>query len=558
MLERNLVRTVAESLRTHWNLSALTDYRGATLTYAQVAARIAQLHHLFRAVGVGKGDKVAVVGRNSAHWCVTYLAAVTHGAVIVPVLPDFTGDEIHHVVNHSEARLVFVSESIYDRIDDHRLKHILAILDLADFRPLHCRTEETRKLVEAAAASFTVPRPAPEPPADLGFADVGNAELAAIIYTSGTTGFSKGVMLSHNCLAANVQVYWDNLEIHPGEPVLCLLPLAHAFGCSFEFLCSFTRGVHVTLLDRLPTPKVLLRAFAEVRPRLILAVPLILEKIYKNRIKPVLQGRRIQLLLRTPLLRRMVEKRILAQLSEVFGGNFYEVVIGGAALNREVEDFLLRIGFPFTCGYGMTECGPLISYTAHHKGRSPYSVGRPIPFLAVRVDSADPQRQVGEILLRGENVMDGYYKDPEATAEALDPDGWLHTGDLGVVDTNGCIVLKGRSKNVILTATGQNVYPEEIESRLNNLPYVEESLVVDANGRLVALVYPDMEKVDADGLGEPALKAILEENRERLNAMLPAYSQVARIRINPEEFEKTATKKIRRTLYTMASHEARA
>ncbi len=558
MLKRNLVETIAASIRGHWNAPALTDFQGETLSYGEVAARTRQLHHLFRTCGLEKGDKVAVVGRNSAHWCITYLATVTYGAVIVPILPEFTGDEIHHIINHSDARLLFVSEAIYDRIEELRLKQLLAILDLKDFRPLFCHDGDARELVEEAAASFTRPQPGVEPAGDLGFARVGNAELAAIIYTSGTTGFSKGVMLSHNCLMANVQFYWDNLEIHPGDEVLSFLPLAHAFGCAFEFLCPFTRGVHITFLDRLPTPKVLLKALGEVKPKLILAVPLIIEKIYKNRLKALLQGRKMQVLLKLPLMNRLVYKQIRERLLETFGGRLYELVIGAAPLNREVEDFLGLIDFPFTCGYGMTECGPLISYTAHNAGRSPYSVGRVIPYLEARVLSPDPQQQVGEILLRGENIMDGYYKDPEATAAALDADGWFHTGDLGIIDANGCIVLKGRSKNMILSASGQNIYPEEIESRLNNLPYVEESLIVESNGVLVALVYPDMAKVDADDVGETELRRIMDENCRQLNAMLPSYSKVFRIRINPEEFEKTPTKKIRRQLYTLASHEAQA
>jgi long-chain acyl-CoA synthetase len=547
MLNENLVERIAETLNTGRRRPAFTDWDGATLTYGDVVPRLRSLQGVFAVCGLQPGDRVALAGRNCAHWTVVYLATITYGAVIVPILPDFTGEEIQHIVNHSGARLFYVSDNLFDRIDERRLKHTKAIVSLRDFRVLHATDASVRvRIATAAAGGRSADDAALDP---IVFPPVARDALATIVYTSGTTGFSKGVMLSHNALMANVRFFIDNLAVRPDDTVVSFLPLAHSFGCAFEFLAPVLAGCHITFVEKLPTPKVLLEAFAAVRPRVILSVPLIIEKIYKNRIRPQLESPRLQLALRAPLLGRVMKRKIREKVAASFGGNFQEVVVGGAALNREIEHFFHSIGFPLACGYGLTECGPLVSYTVVAENPPPGSVGRVIPYLECKIAETDRQRGFGEILVRGENVMQGYYKDTEATRAAIDAEGWLHTGDLGRIDRDGFLYLTGRSKNVIISASGQNVYPEEIEAQLNNLPFVAESLVLDDNGRLVALVYPDVERADEENVGEKELATIMEQNRAALNRRLPAFSQVARCKLIFEEFEKTPTKKIKRRLY---------
>jgi long-chain acyl-CoA synthetase len=545
-MQENLVGLIGESVRRNWTRPALADWEGSGLTYGQVADEIARLHEIFRICHVAPGDKVALLGRNSANWAVVWLAAVTHGAVIVPILPDFRPDDVHHIVNHSDATLLFVADALFATLDPGQLRAVTGVLSLADFRILHCRKESLAKNLEAAERS---PRGRRFPdPERFRLADVEPDRLAAIVYTSGTTGFSKGVMLPHRSLLANVVFAQENMPLEPGDTIVSFLPLAHAFGCAFEFLFPFTSGCAITFLAQTPSPKIILDAFGAIRPRLILSVPLVIEKIYAKRLAPALEKETTKLLMKIPPVRRILQRKIREKLVAVFGGRFREIVIGGAALNGDVERFFHTIGFPFTCGYGMTECGPLVSYSGwrdHKLG----GVGRKVDTLEVRIDSTDPRAVAGEILLRGANVMAGYYKNPDATAAAIDADGWLHTGDLGVIDAEDTIFIHGRSKTVILGPSGQNIYPEEIEAKLNSLPFVGESLVIERKGRLFALVYPDLERVDHLRLDERELIQRMEKNRLAVNRILPPYASIAKIDVYSEEFQKTPTKKIKRFLY---------
>ncbi len=537
-MAETLVSLLTASLAANAVRPAFTDDGGGTMTYADVADRIRRLHALFRALHVKPGDKVALLGRNSSAWATVYLATLTYGAAVVPILPDFRRDDVHHIVNHSDAVLLFAQESL----GAERTRGVRAMLSLDGFRVLSADRDRTARAAEEALAA---------PPGAGPFEDVAGAETAAIVYTSGTTGFSKGVVLPHESLLVNVRFARRHMPLSPGETIVSFLPLAHAFGCAFEFLFPVASGCHITFVNQLPAPQVLLRLFQSVRPRLILSVPLVLEKIYRKQVRPALEKPLTRLLLRIPPLRRQVGAKVRAKLVEAFGGNFREIVVGGAALSPEVEAFLKEIRFPVTVGYGMTECGPLISYVAWAEHR-PGSVGRVIDPLEARVDSPDPRREPGEVLVRGANVMAGYYKNPDATREAIDADGWLHTGDLGVLDAGGFLYLKGRCKTMLLGPSGQNIYPEEVEAKLNALPFVGESLVLEKGGRLVALIYPDLERADAEGVGEADLVRKMEENRQTLNAELPPYAAVARVDLWPEEFEKTPTRKIKRFLYAQS------
>ncbi|MBN1426091.1 AMP-binding protein [Candidatus Fermentibacteria bacterium] len=548
MLSENFVTTLGDSMRRNWQLPAFSNYGEDSITYAQVADRIVWFQRLLRDAGVKPGDKVAIVGRNSTNWALTYLATITYGAVIVPILSDFHSDDIHHIVNHSDSVLFLAGDVIFEKLDPERIPNVRGILSLVDFTVLHDRDGTLGNARAHATGHYLDDLGGALTPQNLSLAEVGNTDLAAIVYTSGTTGFSKGVMLPHNSLIANVKFAREHLPLGSGDPMVSFMPLAHSYGCAFEFLYPFSVGCHVTFLGRIPSPKVIIQAFQAIHPRLILAVPLILEKIYRKQLKPVIDKPTMKLLLKVPLVDGAIAGKICRKLSLVFGGNFEEMVIGGAALNPDVEAFLKRIKFPITVGYGMTEFGPLISY-AGWKEHRPQSVGPVIDTLEVKIDSEDPRNVVGEICVRGENAMCGYYKNEEATAQAIDKDGWIHTGDLGIIDEDGFIYIKGRSKDMILGPSGQNIYPDEIEAKLNNMPYVQESLVLDKDGKLYALVYPDLEMVDSEKLSEADVKAKMEENRRALNQMLPAYSVVTRIDLYPEEFAKTPTKKIKRYLY---------
>jgi long-chain acyl-CoA synthetase len=551
MLEENFVEMLGDSIKKNWALPAFSNYNESAITYGQVAEKILWLHYVFQKVHIKRGDKIALIGRNSTNWAIVYLATVTYGAVIVPVLPDFHADDFHHIVNHSDSLLLFAAENIYEDIDAEKMPGLEAIFSLTDFKVLDTQKKTVPKTVEKADEHYLEKFAGTLTPGNFTLETVSNDELSGILYTSGTSGFSKGVMLPNNSLAANVRFARDNIALKAGDPILSFLPMAHTFGCTFDFLFPFAVGCHMTFLGQIPSPRVLVQALEKIRPRLILSVPLVIEKIYRNRLKPKVEKGAVKILTKIPGLKNVILKKIRQKLVDVFGGNFIEIVIGGAALNEEVEDFLRKIKFPFTVGYGMTECGPLISFTPF-PGNKKQAVGKLMDTLEIRVvpSVTGATDGSGEIQVRGENVMTGYYKNEEATKEAIDKDGWLHTGDVGMMDGDGFIYIKGRHKSMLLGPSGQNIYPEEIEARLNNMPYVEEALVIEKDKKLVAYVYPNMGTVDAEGLSEQDLQEKMEINRKQLNEQLPVYSRITKIELYPEEFEKTPTKKIKRFLYT--------
>jgi len=553
MMKENLTRFIQDSIRKNWENTSLTDYQGESLTYKDVGKRIAKLHTLFDAMGIKKGDKIALLGKNSANWGVTFLGTLTYGAVIVPILPDFKPNDVHHIVNHSESVLLFSADSIFEKLDITEMKSLSGAFSLQNFSLLMAgKTKDASNMVVKAEKMFEQKYPSGMNPEDINYEPIPNSSLAEISYTSGTTGFTKGVMVQHNNLVANVVYANNNMPLEPGDRIVSFLPLAHTYGCAFEFLWPFTLGCHVTFLTRTPSPQIILEAFKKIKPRLVLSVPLVMEKIYKKQLLPVISKPTMKLLLSLPVLNTVIHKKIREKLNQAFGANFHEVVVGGAALNKEVEVFLNKIGFPFSIGYGMTECGPLISYAKWDKTRLG-SAGKLVDNMEVTIDSPDPYNQVGEILVRGENVMMGYYKNEEATKAALDKDGWLHTGDLGLIDKDNFIYIKGRCKSMILGPSGQNIYPEQIENKFNNLPYVMEALVVESKGQLIAQVYPDLDAVNKDKIEESALTMIMENYRKQINHELPAYMNIARVNIVPEEFEKTPKKSIKRYLYTVES-----
>lgn len=551
MIQENFIKIYEKSFQENWDLPALTDYvEQKTLTFADVAKEIARFHILFRECQIRRGDKIALIGRDCANWCVVYMAAVTYGAIIVPILPDFNPNDVHHIINHSESVFLFVSDRIWDTLEEEKISEIRGVFSLTDFRCLHQRDgENIQKLLKELDNRFTEEYPNGFTRENIRYADLDNDKVVLLNYTSGTTGFSKGVMLTGNNLAGNV-TYARTLDVlFRGERELCFLPLAHAYSCAFNFLVPMAFGAHVFLLGKLPSPKILLKAFEEVKPNLILTVPLILEKIYKKMIAPQLNKRTMKLAMSVPLLNDRIYAQINKKLTNALGGRFREVIVGGAAMNQEVADFLYKIKFPYTIGYGMTECGPLISYD-NHKEYVPTSCGQILKgIMEVRIDSEDPYNKVGEIQVRGENVMKGYYKNEEATRNVFTDDGWLKTGDLGTIDVNKRIYIRGRSKTMILSSNGQNIYPEEIEAKLNNLPFVLESLVVEREGKLVGLVYPDYDTVDSTGIRHEDLPAIMEQNRKDLNKLLAPYEAVTSIILYPNEFEKTPKRSIKRYLY---------
>lgn len=548
-MEKSFIAFVEESIKKHWNLDALTDYKGATLQYKDVARKIEKLHILLAESGIKPGDKVAVCGRNSSHWGVAFLAILTYGAVAVPILHEFKADNIHNIVNHSEARLLFVGDVVWESLNEAEMPLLEGIILMTDFTLLVCRSKQLEYAREHLNELFGKKFPRNFRREHVSYRRDNPEELAVINYTSGTTSFSKGVMLPYRSLWANTQFAFDVLTLKPGDRIVSMLPMAHMYGLAFEFLYEVACGCHVFFLTRMPSPKIIFQAFADVKPHIVIAVPLIIEKIIKKNVLPKLETLKMKVLLKVPIINDKIKATVREQMIQGFGGNFYEVIIGGAAFNQEVEKLLKSIDFPYTVGYGMTECGPIICYE-DWKRFKPGSCGKAAPRMEVRIDSPDPQNIVGEILTRGDNVMLGYYKNPEATAQILDADGWLHTGDLGVMDEEGNVTIKGRSKNMLLGPSGQNIYPEEIEEKLNNLPFVAECIVIQQNdNKLVALIYPDFENAYSQGMSDSDIEAAMEENRTTLNAELPAYSQISRIKIYPEEFEKTPKKSIKRFLY---------
>jgi long-chain acyl-CoA synthetase len=551
MTQDNFIKLYEKSFKENWELPAFTDYTDkSTYTYAQFAAEIARLHLLFDEMRLRKGDKVALIGRNDIHWATVYMATVTYGAVIVPILQDFTPNDIHHIVNHSDSLLLFVGDNIWDHLEEDQFENLRGIFSLKDYRVLNqLSPAKATSALKHSQDIFDKRYARGFQKEDIRYADQSNDEVVLINYTSGTTGFSKGVMLTGGNLAGNV-CFGISQRLHfKGSRCLSFLPLAHAYGCAFDYLTPLAVGTHITLLGKIPSPKIILDAFAQVKPHLICSVPLVMEKIYKKSILPQISKRFVRWALNVPVIDQAVYSKIRQKMVDSFGGVFEEIIIGGAPLNREVEEFLYKIKFPFTVGYGMTECGPLISYT-HCKEFISGSAGRILPgIMEVKIDSPDPKNIPGEILIKGQNVMKGYYKNPEATAAVLDEDGWLHTGDMGTVDYNDTIFIRGRSKTMILGASGQNIYPEEIEAKLNNLPFVLESLVIEKDGKLIALVYPDYGAADESGLSAEELAVAMEENRKKLNKLVAPYESVSQIRLYPTEFEKTPKKSIKRYLY---------
>ena len=549
--EENLIKIYENSFRKNWALEAVTDYGTSnTLTYAQLAENIAKLHVLFERVGVVEGDRIAVMGRNNANWVTTYLATITYGAVIVPILQDFKANDAIHIINHSESKLLFITDLIWEHIDVDQVPDLQAVISLNTMDLIVTGLPKAQAVDKMTIEElFAEKYPNGYTADDVKYVERSNAELASINYTSGTTGFSKGVMTPMNALAGNVLFGLRSKLVFSGCRHVAFLPLAHAYGCAFDFLACLAAGGHTYLIGRTPSAKILLKAFAEVKPTVILSVPLILEKIYKKMIQPQISKKPISWVLKMPLLDQVVLGKIREKLISAFGGEFSQIIIGGAPLNAEVEAFLRRIKFPLTIGYGMTETAPLISFTPWTEFRS-QSCGQVLTgFMEARIAHPDKDG-VGEIQVRGEHVMNGYYKNEQATADSFTADGWLRTGDLGMMDEAGFIYIKGRCKTMLLGPSGQNIYPEEIEAKINNMPYVLESLVLQKEDtRLVALVCPDFEAVDADKLSQEQLEAIMEENRKLVNQELAAYEQISLVKLYTHEFEKTPKKSIKRFLY---------
>lgn len=547
----SFVKLIEASLVKNWDRDALTDFKGVTLQYHDVARKIEKLHILFENSGVKPGDQIALAGRNSANWAVAFLATLAYGAVAVPILHEFTADQMHNIVNHSDAKLLFVGDVVATQIDPTKMPGLEGIIYIPDYSLVLSRTDKLTYAREHLNEMFGKKFPKYFRKEHVSYKAEDSANTMAMInYTSGTTGFSKGVMIPYRALWSNYDfannVLADKLSI--GDNVISILPMAHMYGMAFEFLFEFLTGLHIFYLSRIPSPAIIAQAFSEVKPKVIIAVPLVIEKIIKKKVFPKIQNNRMRLLLNMPVINKKVNEKICEQVRAAFGGQFYEVIIGGAAFNKEVELFLHRIGFQYTVGYGATECAPIISY-ADYKTFVPGSCGRPVVHMEVKIDSHDPENVPGEILARGLNVMLGYYKNEEATQNTLDKEGWYHTGDLGTMDAEGNIFIKGRSKNMLLSSNGQNIYPEEIEDQLNSLPMVMESVVVQRGDKLAALVHPDFEEAKTMGLSTDDLQKLMEENRTTINAELPAYSKITEIEIHEDEFEKTPKKSIKRYLY---------
>ena len=547
----SFVKLIEASLVKNWDRDALTDFKGATLQYHDVARKIEKLHILFENSGVKPGDQIALAGRNSANWAVAFLATLAYGAVAVPILHEFTADQMHNIVNHSDAKLLFVGDVVATQIDPTKMPGLEGIIYIPDYSLVLSRTDKLTYAREHLNEMFGKKFPKYFRKEHVSYKAEDSANTMAMInYTSGTTGFSKGVMIPYRALWSNYDfannVLADKLSI--GDNVISILPMAHMYGMAFEFLFEFLTGLHIFYLSRIPSPAIIAQAFSEVKPKVIIAVPLVIEKIIKKKVFPKIQNNRMRLLLNMPVINKKVNEKICEQVRAAFGGQFYEVIIGGAAFNKEVELFLHRIGFQYTVGYGATECAPIICYE-DYKTFVPGSCGRPVVHMEVKIDSHDPENVPGEILARGLNVMLGYYKNEEATQNTLDKEGWYHTGDLGTMDAEGNIFIKGRSKNMLLSSNGQNIYPEEIEDQLNSLPMVMESVVVQRGDKLAALVHPDFEEAKTMGLSTDDLQKLMEENRTTINAELPAYSKITEIEIHEDEFEKTPKKSIKRYLY---------
>lgn len=549
--EHQFIDYIEQSIIKNWDKDALTDYQGITLQYKDVARKIAKFHIVLESAGIKPGDKIAVCGRNSAHWGVAFLATITYGAVIVPILHEFKADNIHNIVNHSEAKLLFVGDQAWENLNEDAMPLLEGIASLTDFSSLVSRNEKLTYAFEHRNAIYGQLYPKNFRPEHICYRKDRPEELAIINYTSGTTGYSKGVMLPYRSLWSNVAYCEEMLPVKPGDHIVSMLPMGHVFGMVYDFLYGFSAGAHIYFLTRMPSPKIIAKSFAEIKPRVISCVPLIVEKIIKKDILPRVDSKIGKLLLKVPIVNDKIKSLARQAAMEIFGGNFDEIIIGGAPFNAEVEAFLKKIGFPYTIAYGMTECGPIIC-SSRWETLKLASCGKATSRMEVRIDSPDPKTHAGEIVCRGMNMMLGYYKNPKATAQIIDANGWLHTGDLGTMDEEGYVTVRGRSKNLLLTSSGQNIYPEEIESKLNNLPYVAESLIVLQHDKLVALIYPDFDDAFAHGLQQTDIEKVMEVNRIELNQQLPNYCQISKVKIHFEEFEKTAKKSIKRFMYQEA------
>ena len=547
-IQDSFIQLIEQSIRKNWDRSALTDYKGATLQYKDVARKIEKMHILFQHAGIQPGDKIALCGRNSANWGATFLGVITYGAVAVPILHEFKADNVHNIVNHSEARMLFVGDQVWENFNEAAMPHLEGIIELKNFDLVVSRSKQLSYAREHLNEEFGKKYPCRFRAEQVSYRRESPEELAVINYTSGTTGYSKGVMLPYRSILSNV-VHIDNkVGLKAGDRIVSMLPLGHIFGLVFDFLYGITAGAHLWFLTRMPSPKIIAESFTEIRPRIIACVPLIVEKIFKKNILPKVDNKLGKLLLNLPIISDKIKENIRQQAMEVFGGNFIEIVVGGAPFNAEVEAFLRKINFPYTIAYGMTECAPLICHSRWDEIQYT-SCGKTVANMETRVLSDDPTRIPGELVCRGMNTMLGYYKNEKATEETIDKEGWLHTGDMAIKDEQGNIYIKGRCKNMLLTASGQNIYPEEIEARLNNMPFVKESLVILQNKKLIALVYPDNEEAFQQNMNAHQLEEAIENNRIELNSQLPAYAQITRIKLYPEEFEKTAKKSIKRYLY---------
>ena len=542
---------IQQSIIDNWHRDALTDYQGATLQYHDVARKIEKLHIMFEHSGVVKGDKIALAGRNSAAWASAFLAVLTYGAVAVPILHEFTAEQIHNIVNHSDAKLLFVGDIVATEIDAMQMPKLEGIVYIPDYSLVLSRTDKLTYAREHLNELFGKKYPKYFRKEHVSYyKDSDPDELALINYTSGTTGFSKGVMLPYRALLGNYYFAEHAIgeQIKAGDNVISILPMAHMYGLSFEFIFEFLRGCHIYYLNRVPSPMIIAQAFAEIKPRIIISVPLIIEKIIRKKVFPKIEDPKIRLLLKLPGINRKIFEKVCEEVTDAFGNEFYQVIIGGAAFNQEVETFLSQIGFRYTVGYGATECAPIICY-ADYKEFVPGSCGKAALNMQVKIDSSDPETIPGEILTKGPNVMLGYYKNEEATLESIDDDGWFHTGDLGLMDADGNVFIKGRSKNMLLGSNGQNIYPEEIEDRLNSMNMVSESVVTQDGDRLIGLVYPDYDAAKQMGYNRDNLLEIMEENKKLLNAILPGYCRLSSIELRDEEFAKTPKRSIKRYLY---------
>ncbi|MDD7318637.1 MAG: AMP-binding protein [Prevotella sp.] len=544
---------IQQSIIEYWDRDALTDYKGVTLQYKDVARKIEKLHIMFESSGVVKGDKIALCGRNSANWAVAFLATMTYGAVAVPILHEFMPEHVHNIVNHSEAKLLFVGDVMATTIDATKMPDLEGIIYIPDYSLVLSRTDKLTYAREHLNEIYGRKYPKYFRKEHVNYyVEQSPDELALINYTSGTTGFSKGVMVPYRALWSNFDFAMDvigNRHVKSGTNTLSILPMAHMYGMSFEFIFEFLHGCHIFYLTRTPSPAIIAQAFDEIKPSIVISVPLVIEKIIKKKVFPKIQNQRMKLLLNMPVISKKVKEKICEQVVNAFGGNFYEVIIGGAAFNQEVEKFMHDIGFPYTVGYGATECAPIICYS-DWRNFVPGSCGKVVRNMELKIDSSSPATVPGEILARGMNVMLGYYKNEEATKQVIDSEGWYHTGDLGTMDENGNVFIKGRSKNMLLGANGQNIYPEEIEDKLNSMPLVTESIVVQRDEKLIGLVHPDYEEIKSLGLSKNDLDNIMEQNRQELNNAMPSYSKISAIIIHEEEFEKTPKKSIKRFLYS--------